>query len=140
MNATSDTGKAAPRTPGAPRTGTYKNHSFSARVSYALQGLSHGLRAEASLRTQAIVFVAVLIVLAVLRPAAVWWALVLLASAAVLAAELFNTAIEHLADELHAAESPGMRTVKDCAAAGVLIASLGALGVAVALVLHLLRD
>jgi hypothetical protein len=31
-----------------------------------------------------------------------------------------------------------MRIVKDCAAAGVLIASLGALGVGAALVLHLL--
>jgi diacylglycerol kinase (ATP) len=121
-----------------PRTNGYKNHSFAARVSYALQGLSHGLRAEASLRTQAIMFVAALVALTVLRPGAVWWALVLLASAAVVAAELFNTAIEHLADELHPAESPGMRIVKDCAAAGVLIASLGALGVAVALAVHLL--
>ena len=83
-------------------------------------------------------FVAALIALAVLRPGAIWWAMVLLASAAVLAAELFNTAIEHLADELHPADSPAMRIVKDCAAAGVLIASLGAVGVAVALVLHLL--
>jgi diacylglycerol kinase (ATP) len=116
----------------------YKNKSFLTRLSYALQGVAHGLRAEASLRTQGIVFVAALIALVVLRPGALWWALVLLASAAVLAAELFNTAIEHLADELHPAESPGMRIVKDCAAAGVLIASLGALGVAVALVLHLL--
>ncbi|HKD53532.1 MAG TPA: diacylglycerol kinase [Steroidobacteraceae bacterium] len=116
----------------------YKNHSFASRLSYALQGLSHGLRSEVSLRTQAIMFVAALIALAVLRPGAIWWAMVLLASAAVLAAELFNTAIEHLADELHPADSPGMRIVKDCAAAGVLIASLGAVGVAVALVLHLL--
>jgi diacylglycerol kinase (ATP) len=118
----------------------YKNQSFPARLSYALQGLAHGLRAEASLRTQAIVLVAVLIALLVLRPGAMWWALVLLASAAVLAAELFNTAIEHLADELHPADSPGMRIVKDCAAAGVLIASLGALGVGAALVLHLLSS
>lgn len=116
----------------------YKNRSFTARLRYALQGLSHGLRSEASLRTQAIVFVAVLIALAVLRPAALWWAMVLLASAAVLAAELFNTAIEHLVDELHPADSPAMRIVKDCAAAGVLIASLAAVGVAVALALHLL--
>jgi diacylglycerol kinase len=116
----------------------YKNHSFPARLSYALQGLAHGLRTEASLRTQAVVLVAVLVALLMLRPGAVWWALVLLASAAVLAAELFNTAIEQLADELHPAESPGMRIVKDCAAAAVLIASLGALGVGAALVLHLL--
>jgi len=116
----------------------YKNRSFPARLSCALQGLVHGLRAEASLRTQAVALAAVLLALAVLRPGAVWWALVVLASAAVLSAELFNTAVEHLADELHPAESRAIRIVKDCAAAGVLIASLGALGVAVALVLHLL--
>ena len=116
----------------------YKNQSFPARLSCALQGLAHGLRAEPSLRAQAVVLAAVLIALLLLRPGAVWWALVVLASAAVLSAELFNTAIEQLADELHPAQSPGIRIVKDCAAAGVLIASLGALGVAVALVLHLL--
>ena len=70
--------------------------------------------------------------------AAVWWALVLLASAAVVSAELINTAIEHLADLLHPQQSPAVRMVKDCAAAGVLIAVLGALGVAAALLVHLL--
>jgi diacylglycerol kinase len=87
---------------------------------------------------QAAVFTAAMTALIALRPAAVWWALVLLASAAVLAAELFNTAIEHLADLLHPEESPGVRIVKDCAAAGVLVTVLGALGVGVALLVHLL--
>ena len=116
----------------------HKNQSFPARLNYALAGLAHGLRVEASLRLQAACFIAALVALLVLRPAAVWWALVLLASAAVLAAELFNTAIEQLADELHPKDSPGIRIVKDCAAAGVLSAVLGALGVAVALAAHLL--
>ncbi len=117
---------------------SYKNRPFPVRLKCALQGLAHALRAESSLRLQALAFVAAVLVLAVLRPPAVWWALVLLASAAVLSAELFNTAIEHLADVLHPQQSPGVRLVKDCAAAGVLIAVLGALGVAVALLLHLL--
>jgi undecaprenol kinase len=73
------------------------------------------------------------------RPGPAWWALVLLASAAVVAAELLNTAIEQLADELHPNDSPGIRTVKDCAAAGVLVAVLGALGVGVALIWHLVQ-
>ena len=64
--------------------------------------------------------------------------LVLLASAGVIAAELFNTAIEGLADELHAQAHPAIRIAKDCAAAGVLVAALGALAVALALTLHLL--
>ena len=118
---------------------SYKNRRFPARLGFALRGFAHAMRSEASLRLQALAGVAALGVLLVLRPPAVWWALVLLASAAVLAAELFNTAIEHLADVLHPEESPGVRIVKDCAAAGVLIAVLGALGVAAALLVHLLR-
>ena len=68
-----------------------------------------------------------------------WWALVLLAIAAVLAAELFNTAIEQLADELQRENSPGIGIVKDCAAAAVLMAAVGALGVAVAFALHVIN-
>jgi undecaprenol kinase len=116
----------------------HKNQSFPVRLNYAVRGLAHALRAEASLRIQAGCAAAALIALLFLRPGALWWALVLLASAAVLAAELLNTAIEHLADELHPHDAPGIRIVKDCAAAGVLVAVLGALGVAAALAAHLL--
>ena len=70
--------------------------------------------------------------LTILRPAPVWWALVILVSCAVLAAELFNTAIEHLADKLHPELDPEIRVVKDCAAAGVLVIVIGALGIAAA--------
>jgi undecaprenol kinase len=117
---------------------SYKNRSLPARLAFAWQGLRHALRSEASLRLQATCLAAVVVALAVLRPRALWWALVLLACAAVLAAELLNSAIEQLADELHPHDSPGVRRAKDCAAAGVLIAALGALGVAVALAVHLL--
>jgi len=75
----------------------------------------------------------------VMHPGPFWWALVMLASASVLAAEMFNTAIEHLADHLHPEIHPHIRAVKDCAAAGVLLASLGAVAVAVALVVHLIE-
>ena len=119
--------------------GPHKNQPFTARLRCAWQGLRHGLRAEASLRLQAVFFVAAVAVLVWLRPGALWWALTLLASGAVLAAELLNTAIEHLADALHPHESAAIRTAKDCAAAGVLVAVLGALAVAVAFAVHLLH-
>jgi diacylglycerol kinase (ATP) len=80
----------------------------------------------------------VIITLLILRPGPFWWALVMLASAGVLAAEMFNTAVEHLVDHLHPEIHPRIGVVKDCAAAGVLIASLGAVAVMVALVVHLL--
>jgi undecaprenol kinase len=116
----------------------HKNRSFPVRLNCALQGLAHALRAEASLRLQALAAAAAAVTLLLLRPAAVWWALVLLAATAVLAAELFNTAIEQLADELCPHDSPGIRRLKDCAAAAVLVSVLGALAVAVAFAAHLL--
>jgi len=116
----------------------HKNQSFPRRLRRAVEGLVHAVRSEHSLKLQLAVFVGVLVALAILRPGPIWWALVLLASAAVIAAELFNTAIEHLADHLHPALHPQIRIVKDCAAAGVLIAVLGALAVAAALLAHLL--
>lgn len=118
---------------------TRKNLPFLNRLRFALAGLALGLRAERSLRTQALVLLAVLVVLAIVRPAPMWWALVILASSAVLAAELFNTAIERLSDHLHPTVHPEIRIVKDCAAAGVLISSAGAVGVAIALLINLVH-
>jgi undecaprenol kinase len=117
----------------------HKNHSLPTRLGFAWQGLRHALRSEASLRLQAACLVVAVGALAVLRPQPLWWALVLLASATVLAAELLNSALEALADELHPHDSPGVRRAKDCAAAAVLLAALGALAVAAALAVQLLR-
>jgi undecaprenol kinase len=116
----------------------HKNQPFYKRVGFALAGIAYAVRSEQSARIQVSVFVIVVGVLLFLRPGPFWWALVLLASAGVFAAEMFNTAIEHLADHLHPEIHPHIRAVKDCAAAGVLIASLGAVAVALALAVHLL--
>jgi diacylglycerol kinase (ATP) len=116
----------------------WKNRGFAARLRCALQGFAHALSAEHSLRAQGLAFLGVLGALVLLRPNALWWALLLLASTGVLAAELLNTAIERLADALHPADSPAIRAVKDCAAAGVLLAVLGALAVGAAFLVHLL--
>ena len=118
---------------------THKNQSFLARLSFALAGLGHGLRSERSLRTQGVLFLLVVVALIVIRPAPMWWALVLLGCSAVIAAELFNTAIERLADHLHPERHPEIRIVKDCAAAGVLVIVAGAVSVAVALLVELLQ-
>ncbi len=116
-----------------------KNQSFVARLRCACSGFALGVRAESNLRVHLVAFVLVVAALVVFRPGPLWWALVMLASAAVMAAELFNTAIEHLADHLHPEIHPTIRIVKDCAAAAVLMAAAGALGVAVALLIHLIR-
>ena len=115
-----------------------KNQPFVSRLGFALGGIGSTLRSERSFRIHLVAVVAVLAALLWLRPAPVWWAAVALAAALVLAAELVNTAIEHLADHLHPEIHPGIRRVKDCAAAAVLVASLGALAVAAALAYELL--
>jgi diacylglycerol kinase (ATP) len=110
-----------------------KNRSFPQRLGFALAGCGHALRSERSLQTQLAILVVVLAALGYLRPPAVWWALVSVCAAGVIGAELFNTAVERLADHLHPDLHPQIRIVKDCAAAAVLCAALGAVGVAIAL-------
>lgn len=114
-----------------------KNQSLLARLRFARAGLIHAVATEHSLKFQVAVFGMVLIVLAILRPEPLWWGLVLLASGAVIAAELFNTAIELLADHLHPETHANIRIVKDCAAGAVLIASITAVAVGAALAMHI---
>ena len=116
-----------------------KNQSFRARLGFACAGILAGLRSEHSLRWQFLALAGVLIVLLIFQPGALWYALVALSSAGVIAAELFNTALEHLTDHLHPQLHPSIKIVKDCAAGAVLVASLGALTVALCLVVHLLQ-
>ena len=108
-------------------------------MGFALAGLVHGLRAEKSVRFEAVVLVLVLAVLVIFRPEPIWWAAVALASVGVLAAELLNTAIEALSDHLSPEFHPQIRVVKDCAAAAVFVSVIGALTVAAALAIHLLQ-
>ena len=114
-----------------------KNQSFPARLGFALAGIAQAARSERSVRTQLLAALSVLALLAWRRPEPVWWALCALATGGVLAAELLNTAIERLADHLHPGLHDAVRIAKDCAAGGVLLASLAALGVAAALLVHL---
>lgn len=114
-----------------------KNRSFAMRLGFALGGIAHALRAERSFRTQAVAVLAVVVGLSWLNPAPIWWAVIGLTCAAVLAAELLNTALEHLADHLHPEQHPSIKIVKDLGAAAVLILSVGALLVAAALLVEL---
>jgi len=117
-----------------------KNQSFARRMGFALAGLTAAFRNEASLRFHTVAAAGVVAVLLWLRPSPGWWAALLLTAALVIAAELFNTALEALADHLHPAEHPNIKAAKDYAAAAVLIASAGALAVAAAFVYDVLRE
>ena len=116
-----------------------KNSPFPRRVGFAFSGIIVALRSESSFRLQVAAAGGVLAALIGFRPAPIWWAVVALAIATVLAAEQFNTALERLADQLHPELHPQIKIAKDCAAGAVLIASLGALAVAAAFLVSALR-
>ncbi|WP_243314512.1 diacylglycerol kinase [Geothrix paludis] len=101
-----------------------KNQPFPQRLSYSLQGIRVAWQQEASFRFQSLMALAVVALLITLRPAAIWWALLLLNCGLVLAAELINTALEHALDHLHPEIHPAIKVSKDCAAGAVLIFSL----------------
>jgi diacylglycerol kinase (ATP) len=105
-----------------------KNQSFLKRLSFSLQGLRTAWKEEASFRFQSLMALGVAAMLIGLRPAAVWWALLLMNCGLVLGAELINTALEHALDLVHPEIHPAIKVSKDCAAAAVLIFSLSAVG------------
>ncbi len=122
------------------RSSSHKNQPFHRRVGFALSGMRVAFMTEGNFRIHGIALLCVVALLIVGRAEPVWWALVLLTSGTVMAAELFNTAIENLADHLHPDIHPRVRIVKDCAAAAVLVSAIAAIAVGVAFLVHLIRS
>lgn len=104
-----------------------KGHGFLARLCYAWAGLRAAWRREKSLRTHALAAAGVLGLLLTTHASGVWWAVMALTMALVLATELLNTALEALCDHLHPQRHEAIKLTKDIAAAAVLVSSLGAL-------------
>lgn len=111
-----------------------KNRSLADRIGFAVAGWQAGWRRERSFRTQVLLAGVALVTLVLLRPAPVWWALVAVTCALVLALELVNSALEALIDLLHPAIHPEIKAIKDMLAGAVLAISIAALVVAVAIV------
>ncbi|MBC7607955.1 MAG: diacylglycerol kinase, partial [Polaromonas sp.] len=101
-----------------------KNQSFRRRVGFALQGVRSAWRGEASFRQQVFLALGVLAILMWRQPEMIWWALLLMNCGLVLAAELFNTALENALDHLNPERHPAIEVAKDCAAGAVLVLSL----------------
>lgn len=116
-----------------------KNQALFYRLGFALAGLRTTWRREHSFKTHVVATVVVFGVLLWLKPAPLWWAIAALTIGSVLAAEMFNTAVEGLADHLHPEQHAAIKAVKDCAAGAVLIASISALGVAAAFIYELVQ-
>jgi diacylglycerol kinase len=69
---------------------------------------------------------AVVVAAAAVRASLVEWGLLVLCIAVVLAAEMFNTALEHLGRAITREENADIREALDMAAGAVLVVSIGA--------------
>jgi diacylglycerol kinase len=96
-----------------------KKHLASYR--YAMRGIWLALRHERNMSFHLVATVAVLIVNYVLGISQTEWLITLMLIGMVLTAEIFNTAIEKLADRVTRNHDPMIGQAKDLAAGAVLI-------------------
>ena len=102
----------------------------------AFRGLHEGACAQSSFVVHLIVAAAVLAAAAILRMDAMQWCLLLLCIAGVLAAEMFNSALESMARAVTGQQNAHIRDALDIASGAVLIAAFGSVAVGVVLFGH----
>lgn len=103
-----------------------KNQPFSIKLRNALAGIRFAWVTERNFRLEAVLGLVTFAVFAIIRPTALWWALIALCVALVLVVELANSAMEALADHLHPEIHPAVGKVKDMLAGMVLVMCIGA--------------
>jgi diacylglycerol kinase len=99
----------------------------------AFRGIREGVRGQSSFAAHWFATAAVLAAAAAMRMDVVRWCLLLLCIAGVLAAELFNTALESLARAITRDDNPHLRDALDIASGAVLIAAFGSVAVGAAI-------
>lgn len=96
---------------------------FLESFGYALQGVASVFRRERNFKVMAVMGVLAVVAGVVLRVDAASWVAIVLMIGAVLAGELFNTAIEAVVDLASPDIHPLAKIAKDCAAGGMLVLS-----------------
>lgn len=99
---------------------------FIAGFGYALEGLAYAFRTQCNVRVHIAIATVAIIAGLLLKLPRVEMVLVILLVTLVLAAELFNTAIETCIDLVSPDFHPLAKTTKDVSAAAVLVLSIGA--------------
>lgn len=105
--------------------------AWACRFGYALRGVRIALVSESNFWVYGLFLAATVGAGAWLEISAERWCLVVLSSATVIVAEMFNTAIEHLAKAVTRERRPEIRDALDVASGAVLLASIGAATVGV---------
>lgn len=94
--------------------------------SYALEGVGFMLRTQHNAWLHALASLAVIALAAYCHVSAADWRWLIVAMAMVWVSETLNTAVEYVCDVLSPGYHPAVKHAKDVAAAGVLIAAVGA--------------
>ncbi len=100
--------------------------SWAAKFRCAGRGMAWGVRSQRSFSVHLAVAAGVVALAAALRASQGEWCLLILCIATVLTAEMFNTAIEHLARAITPDRHDELRDALDTSSGAVLLASLGA--------------
>lgn len=98
-----------------------------AAFRYAFQGILNGIRTEAHMRFHLLAALVVLCLAWYFQVQSWEWCILVLCIGMVISAELFNAAVERLADRVSKEQDPLIGAAKDLAAGAVLILSIAAL-------------
>jgi undecaprenol kinase len=101
------------------------SHALS-RARISLRGLRAGVRRDRALRELWIGLGLGWLALALLGTEPLWWAVTAVVSAAALAIEHLNTAVETLLDRLHPDEHPEIGAAKDLTSGAAFICNVAA--------------
>ncbi|MAF81154.1 diacylglycerol kinase [bacterium] len=112
---------------------TTKSRHFGDALKHALHGILTAFFLEANVRRQVLVFIVAVVLAVWLNIPMFQLAIVLVASAAVMTMELLNSSLEALADAVHPEYDQRIQKSKDMAAGAVLLVSLAALFVGIAI-------
>jgi diacylglycerol kinase len=96
------------------------------KFANALRGVKRGVRGESSFFAHFFVAVCVVVAAIVLKMPLGSWCLLVLCIASVMVAEMFNSAIEHMAKAITSEQHPELRDALDIAGGAVLLASASA--------------
>ena len=116
--------------------GPRRRRSWAKKFRDAFRGVGVGVRGQSSFRVHFFFAAAVIVCAVVMRMPRVEWCVLLVCIALVLAAELFNSALELLAKAITEEHDRRLADALDIGSAAVLVASLGAALVGSILFLH----
>ena len=93
---------------------------------YALEGFISSFKTERNMKIHILAMVIVVLFGIYLKLDLIEWCIIVISIALVLAAELFNTAIETIVDMVSPEKNPKAKLAKDISAAAVLALAIGA--------------